>query len=64
MRGLGALGWLLFAVVWMIGTFGGGAALAWLYKRLHPDLAFYKLWALWSALLSGAAVLAFAFGLA
>ena len=39
----------------MIGTFGGGAALAWLYKRLHPDLAFYKLWALWSAVLSGAA---------
>ena len=64
MRGLGALGWLLIAVVWMIGTFGGGAALAWLYKRLHPDLAFYKLWALWSAVLSGAVVLAFAFGLA
>ena len=64
MRGLGALGWLLVASVWMIGTFGGGAALAWLYKRLHPDLAFYKLWALWSAVLSGAAVLAFAFGLA
>ncbi|HEX8670440.1 MAG TPA: hypothetical protein VF710_01050 [Longimicrobium sp.] len=64
MRGLGALGWLLIAVVWMIGTFGGGAALAWLYKRLHPELAFYKLWALWSAVLSGAAVLAFAFGLA
>ena len=64
MRGLGALGWLLLAIAWMIGTFGGGAALAWLYKRLHPDLAFYKLWALWSAVLSGAAVLAFAFGLA
>ena len=64
MRGLGALGWLLIAVAWMIGTFGGGAVLAWLYKRLHPDLAFYKLWALWSAVLSGAAVLAFAFGLA
>jgi hypothetical protein len=61
MRGLGALGWLLIAVVWMIGTFGGGAALAWLYKRLHPDLAFYKLWALWSAVLSGAAVLVLAF---
>ncbi|HEX8451890.1 MAG TPA: hypothetical protein VF647_07330 [Longimicrobium sp.] len=61
MRGLGALGWLLIAVVWMIGTFGGGAALAWLYKRLHPELAFYKLWALWSAVLSGAAVLVLAF---
>jgi len=61
MRGLGALGWTLFAAAWMIGTFGGGAALAWLYKRLHPELAFYKLWALWSALLSGAAVLVLAF---
>ena len=61
MRELGALGSLLFALAWMIGTFGGGAALAWLYKRLHPELAFYKLWALWSALLSGAAVLVMAF---
>ncbi len=64
MRGLGALGWLVFGLAWLIGTFGGGAALAWLYKRLHPELAFYKLWALWSALLSGAAALAFAFGFA
>ncbi len=57
MRGLGALGWLVFGIAWLIGTFGGGAALAWLYKRLYPELAFYKLWALWSALLSGAAAL-------
>jgi len=63
-RGLGWAGWLLVGAAWMIGTFGGGAALAWLYKRLHPQLAFYKLWALWSALLAGAATLAFAFGLA
>ncbi len=64
MRGLGALGWLVFGLAWLIGTFGGGAALAWLYKRLHPQLAFYKLWAFWAALLSGAAALAFAFGAA
>ncbi len=59
----GLLAWTVLAVVWMACTFGGGAALAWLYKRLHPQLAFYKLWAMWSAVLAGAAalVLAFAF---
>ncbi len=61
MRELGALGWLALTVVWMICTFGGGAALAWLYKRLHPELAFYKLWAMWSAILAGAATLTLAF---
>jgi hypothetical protein len=60
-EGLG--GWLLIAVVWMAGAFGGGAALAWLYRRLHPELAFYKLWAFWAAILSGVAALVFAFGL-
>ena len=50
----------MVGAAWMIGTFGGGAALAWLYKRLHPQLAFYKLWALWSALLSGAAAVVLA----
>lgn len=61
MRDLGALGWLVLGSVWMICTFGGGAALAWLYKRLHPQLAFYKLWALWSAILAGVATLVLAF---
>jgi hypothetical protein len=37
--------------------------LAWLYKRLYPDLAFYKLWATWSALLAGIVALLFALGL-
>jgi hypothetical protein len=50
----------MVGAAWMIGTFGGGAVLAWLYKRLHPQLAFYKLWALWSALLSGAAAVVLA----
>ncbi|HEX8359255.1 MAG TPA: hypothetical protein VF613_04080 [Longimicrobium sp.] len=62
MRELGALGWLALGAVWMICTFGGGAALAWLYKRLHPELAFYKLWAMWSAVLAGLATLLLAFG--
>ena len=55
--------WLLVGAVWMVGTFGGGWALAWLYKRLHPSLSFYKLWAFWSALLGGAVALILALGL-
>ena len=43
--------WLPLAAAWLVGAFGGGAALAWLYKRLHPALAFYKLWALWTTVL-------------
>ena len=42
---------LPLAAAWLLGAFGGGAALAWLYKRLHPELAFYKLWALWTTVL-------------
>jgi hypothetical protein len=59
---LGAGGWLLVGAAWLAGAFGGGAALAALYKRLHPGLAFYKLWALWAMLLSAGAALLFAFG--
>ncbi|HET6230846.1 MAG TPA: hypothetical protein VFE05_12305 [Longimicrobiaceae bacterium] len=54
-------GWLVIGAAWMLGSFGSGAALAWLYKRLHPDLAFYKLWAFWTAVLGGAAALVLAF---
>jgi hypothetical protein len=54
-------GWLVIGLAWMLGSFGSGAALAWLYKRLHPDLAFYKLWAFWTAVLGGAAALVLAF---
>ena len=55
-------GWLAVGAAWVLGAFGGGAALAALYRRLHPELAFYKLWAAWAMLLSGAAALIFAFG--
>jgi hypothetical protein len=34
-----------------------------LCKRLHPSLAFYKLWAFWSAILGGIVALLFALGL-
>ena len=54
--------WLIITAVWMLGTFGGGWVLAWLYKRLHPSLAFYKLWALWSMLLGGIVALVVGLG--
>jgi hypothetical protein len=54
--------WLAIGAAWLVGTFGGGWLLARLYKRLHPELAFYKLWATWAAVLNGLAALVFAFG--
>lgn len=57
------VGWLVVAAAWALGAFGGGWVLAWLYKRLHPELAFYKLWAFWSMLLAGAATLVLGWGL-
>jgi len=61
--GIEFTGWLIIGAAWMLGTFGGGWLLAWLYKRLHPSLSFYKLWAFWSSLLGGMVALLFAFGL-
>ena len=57
----GWLWWVVVGAAWMLGSFGSGAALALLYKRLHPELAFYKLWALWSAVTGGAVALVLAF---
>ena len=54
--------WLPIAAAWLLGAFGGGAALAWLYRRLHPGLAFYKLWAFWSAVLGGVVAILLALG--
>jgi len=54
--------WLPIAVAWLLGAFGGGAALAWLYRRLHPGLAFYKLWALWTTVLGAVVALLLVFG--
>ena len=54
--------WIPIALAWVAGSFGGGAALAWLYKRLHPTLAFYKLWALWTTVLGSIVFLLLAFG--
>ena len=57
---ISGLGWVAVGLAWLLGAFGGGAALAWLYKRLHPQLAFYKLWAAWAMILSALAVAVFA----
>ena len=57
---MSAGGWLVLALAWLAGSFGGGWMLAWLYKRLHPQLAFYKLWAAWAMVLSALAVAVFA----
>ncbi|HEU4881995.1 MAG TPA: hypothetical protein VFT45_07120 [Longimicrobium sp.] len=45
-----------------MATVKAGWMLAWLYKRLHPQLAFYKLWAFWSAILGGVVALLIALG--
>ncbi|HEU4557074.1 MAG TPA: hypothetical protein VFS20_04465 [Longimicrobium sp.] len=54
--------WVPVGIAWLVGSFGGGAALAWLYKRLHPSLAFYKLWALWTTVLGAIVFLLMVFG--
>jgi hypothetical protein len=48
--------WLIISVAWLTGAFGSGYFLARLYKRLHPELSFHKLWALWTVVLSIIAV--------
>ena len=58
------LQWALIALVWLAAAMACGAALAWLYKRLHPSLAFYKLWAFWTMILSAIVALALGLGLA
>ena len=44
--------WLIFSAVWLIAAFGTAALLAALYKRLHPELSFHKLWAMWAVVVS------------
>ena len=54
--------WLIVSAVWLVCAFGSGAALAWLYRRLHPALSFHKLWAFWTAVLSLAIAALFGLG--
>ena len=44
--------WLIFSAIWLIAAFGTAALLAALYKRLHPELSFHKLWAMWTVVVS------------
>lgn len=60
--GVSTLQWALIGAVWLACAFGGGAALAWLWKRRHPALSFHKLWALWTVVLSLAVALLLALG--
>ena len=53
---------LAILAAWALGSLGSGAALAWLYKRLHPSLSFYKLWAFWTMLASLAVALVLLLG--
>lgn len=62
MAELSTVQWVIFSVVWLAGSFGTAALLALLYKRLHPGLSFYKLWALWSVVVSVVAVIVLAAG--
>ncbi len=61
---LGQLGWLAVSVAWLIGSFGSSALLALLYRRLHPELSFYKLWAFWAVVVSLLALGIFTLGFA
>jgi hypothetical protein len=56
------LSWLAIMAAWLLASFGTGALLGLLYKRLHPELAFYKLWAFWTVVVSLLAAAAFAIG--
>jgi hypothetical protein len=53
--------WVAVTLVWLACAVASGAALAWLYRRLHPALAFYKLWALWTMILSAVVAVVLAF---
>jgi hypothetical protein len=55
--------WLIVSAAWLAGSFGSAAVLALLYRRLHPELSFYKLWAFWTIVVSALAAALFALGL-
>lgn len=56
-------GWLIVAAAWLVCSFGSGALLAILYKRLHPSLSFHRLWAFWTVATSLLAAVLYLVGL-
>ncbi|MEX2583839.1 MAG: hypothetical protein WD766_11225 [Gemmatimonadota bacterium] len=55
--------WLAISAAWLIGSFGSAALLALLYRRLHPELSFHKLWVFWTVVVSLLALLILGTGL-
>jgi hypothetical protein len=55
--------WGILGVVWLSCAFGSSAALAAFVRRLHPELSFYKLWAMWAIIVSLVAAAVFALDL-
>jgi hypothetical protein len=60
---LDRVGWLIVSAAWLLGSFGSGALLALLYKRLHPELSYHRLWAFWTVVVSVVAAVVLALGL-
>ncbi|MEJ2216492.1 MAG: hypothetical protein P8099_07735 [Gemmatimonadota bacterium] len=54
--------YVILGLAWLAASFGGGAILARLAKRIHPSLSFRKLWLFYSVLLSVAVAAMFAIG--
>ncbi|MDX1675802.1 MAG: hypothetical protein R3314_13495 [Longimicrobiales bacterium] len=46
-----SLVWTLLVGIWVLTSLAGGAALAWLAKRIHPGLSWQRLWIVYSGLL-------------
>ena len=46
-----ALAWSLLAGAWVVTSLAGGAALAFLAKRIHPGLSWRRLWIVYTGLL-------------
>lgn len=47
-----ALAWTLLVAAWAVTSLAGGAALAFLAKRIHPSLNWRRLWVVYSGLLA------------
>jgi hypothetical protein len=50
-------------VLWVVLSLGGGALLALLATRIHPQLSFRKLWLFYTALLGFGVAILFAIGI-